>query len=291
LYDRSVADSDAIGSFLQERLDQLGIAEVPAVEAAKWLDGAGLLNDSLSRPGLPLRNLLRDGTIRHAEQRPAAANGRWFIVRDRRTAPDPPRESAGTIRSHNRDVPVPPHRARTVSRSSAEPPHRGTATPGAISFTRNGLEAKGFLGFVSFKDIDVDRLPQKPGIYAVLRECEARPVFLEASPAGWFKGRDPTVPVAELEAAWPDGAQCVYIGKADNLRRRIKQLRQYGDGRPVGHQGGRRIWQLADADDYVLSWLPTPEADPEAVEGDLIRAFMAEHGRKPIGNRTLGRRL
>jgi hypothetical protein len=34
-------------------------AEARAVEAAHWLDAAGLLADSPSRPGLPLRNMLR----------------------------------------------------------------------------------------------------------------------------------------------------------------------------------------------------------------------------------------
>ena len=82
------------------------------------------------------------------------------------------------------------------------------------------------------------------------------------------------MPVTELDAAWPEGAQCVYIGKADvgsrgkrHLRRRIKEFRQYGDGLPVGHQGGRRIWQLADAGEFIIAWLLTSR-DPEEVEGE-----------------------
>jgi len=146
------------------------------------------------------------------------------------------------------------------------------------------------MGFVPFNHIDLGLVPSQPGVYVVLRESDTRPVFLESSPAGWFKDQDPTVPVPELEASWPQGAHCVYIGKADQLRRRIKQFRQYGDGRPVGHQGGRRIWQLADADEFVIAWLPTPRTDPEQVEGALIRAFLEQYGKRPIGNRTSGRR-
>jgi hypothetical protein len=130
----------------------------------------------------------------------------------------------------------------------------------------------------------------------VLREKNSRPVFVDRSPAGWFKGQDPTVPRAELERAWPNGAHCVYIGKAGSasaggrgLRQRIKEFRQYGDGRPVEHHGGRRIWQLADADDYVLAWLSSPGRDPEVIESELIKAFVVEHGKWPIGNRTSGR--
>jgi len=292
LYDRAVADIDAISKFLQDRLRQTGMEEVFAIEAASWLTSAGLLDDSLSRPGLPLRNFLRDGKIRHAEQRPTTRNGRWFIVRSRETALDPPDSAA--ITAHDEMEVATAAASGSAGTASKEadtrPPRRETEAPDAIGFTRNGLEAAGFKGFVAFKDIDVHRLPPEPGVYAVLRESETRPVFLDANPAGWFKGLDPTVPVAELEAAWPEGAQCVYIGKANSLRRRITQFRQYGDGRPVGHQGGRRIWQLADADDYILAWLPTSGVDPEDVEGDLIRAFVAEYGQKPIGNRTLGRR-
>lgn len=147
-----------------------------------------------------------------------------------------------------------------------------------------------------FRGIDLDQVPTEPGVYVVLRES-TRPHFLDENPAGQFKGRNPTVPVAELEAAWPDGAQCVYIGKAGaggrgkrHLRQRVKEFRQYGDGFPVGHQGGRRIWQLADADEFILAWLTTGDQDPEQVEADLIRAFVAEYGKRPIGNRTRGRR-
>jgi hypothetical protein len=166
----------------------------------------------------------------------------------------------------------------------------------AKSFTREGLAARGFEDFVVFRGIALNRVPKEPGVYAVLRENDSRPDFLPRNPAGRFKGLDPTVPVAELEEGWPEGAHCVYIGKADagshrdrHLRQRIKEFRRYGDGHPVGHQGGRRIWQLADADEFVIAWLVT--ADPEQVEGELLRAFVAEHGRRPIGNRTTGRRL
>jgi len=61
--------------------------EVAAVEAARWLDSAGVLSDSDSRPGLPLRNLLRAGAIAGADQRPPTKHGRWFIVRVERLKP------------------------------------------------------------------------------------------------------------------------------------------------------------------------------------------------------------
>lgn len=162
-------------------------------------------------------------------------------------------------------------------------------------FRRDELRARGFEGFIGFKDVNPADLPTQPGVYVILRENDALPSFLTRSPAGWFKGKDPTVPVAELEESWPDGAHCVYIGKAASptprrhLRKRLTEFRRYGDGEPVGHQGGRRIWQLADADDFIVAWMRTPDRDPDQVESELIAEFVETHGRRPIGNRTKGR--
>jgi len=72
-------DIRAINRLLQKELKRQNLDEVRAVEAAAWLDRAGLLGDSRHRPGLPLRNLLRDGEIVGQEQRPLKKHGRWFI--------------------------------------------------------------------------------------------------------------------------------------------------------------------------------------------------------------------
>jgi hypothetical protein len=68
-------------AFLDDELRERNLDEIPAVDAAAWLDAAGLLVDSSSRPGLPLRKLLRAGLLPHVYQRPARPNGRWFIMR------------------------------------------------------------------------------------------------------------------------------------------------------------------------------------------------------------------
>jgi hypothetical protein len=50
--------------------------EIAAVEAARELDRLGLLRDSSSRPGKPLRDLLRAGRIENARQ----DGGRWWYI-------------------------------------------------------------------------------------------------------------------------------------------------------------------------------------------------------------------
>ena len=69
-------DINRIGAFIQKMLTQLGMSEVPAVEAARWLDEHNILRDSRNRPGMPLRRLLRDGRILGQRQ----VKGRWWYI-------------------------------------------------------------------------------------------------------------------------------------------------------------------------------------------------------------------
>ena len=75
------ASIECINEYLQSRLLNLACVRISAVEAAKWLDEAGLLQDSPSRPGQPLRMFLRANRIVGQEQRPNQKNGRWWINR------------------------------------------------------------------------------------------------------------------------------------------------------------------------------------------------------------------
>lgn len=68
----------AINAFLQDELARRDIDCVTAVEAARWLEVAGLLRDSPSRPGKPLRALLRGGLIAGQRQE---LNSRWLVCR------------------------------------------------------------------------------------------------------------------------------------------------------------------------------------------------------------------
>jgi hypothetical protein len=70
---------DKINEFIQNELKKRNLFEVTAVDAAVWLDKAGLLKDSTDRPGLPLRDLLRDKKIKNAFQRSSQF---WIITRE-----------------------------------------------------------------------------------------------------------------------------------------------------------------------------------------------------------------
>lgn len=61
-------DIHQINLHIQEQLSQRGLSTVGAVEAARWLDEANLLMDSVTRPGRSLRHLLRQKLISNSWQ-------------------------------------------------------------------------------------------------------------------------------------------------------------------------------------------------------------------------------
>lgn len=109
-------------------------------------------------------------------------------------------------------------------------------------FSRAGLEGDGFVGWIRFDEIrSLDRCPQSGGIYAVTYGGGNPETFPERNIGGWSKGKNPTVSDTALAANWVDDAEVVYFGKANNLRRRLRQYADFGAGRPVRHWGGRLI--------------------------------------------------
>lgn len=152
-------------------------------------------------------------------------------------------------------------------------------------FGFRGFHSVAYLQGTGCKDV-----PTVPGVYLVLRTERGKPLFLTKSVGGFFGGADPTVPVKELHDNWVDGAIVVNIGKAGGggrkatLRSRLKQYMDFGAGKPVGHRGGRYIWQLAGSEMLQICWMPTPNEEPKAVESRLIWQFKSRYGKRPFTN-------
>lgn len=171
------------------------------------------------------------------------------------------------------------------------------ATGGVVLTDREDLVNLGFEGFVSVRNLRASRLsevPACPGVYVFVRVSEIPPTFLTTSPGGRFKSKDPTVPIEVLTRRWVPGTTIVYIGKAGGLRKpptirkRLQQYLDFGAGKPVGHWGGRFIWQLTDAEELVVCWRPVEDADPESIESAMLAAFDQKHASLPFANLKRG---
>jgi|SRR5258708_6868194 len=161
------------------------------------------------------------------------------------------------------------------------------------SFNQRTLKAAGYKGFRSVASLQASNaieIPSSPGLYVVCRAGRRRPTFLATNPCGHFKKKDPTVPIAQLEQRWVSGAYVLYIGKAGSengratLRSRMRQLLKFAAGQPVGHRGGRLLWQVEDAQEFVVAWKEISDDIPRRQEKAMIAAFHKKYGRRPFAN-------
>lgn len=158
-------------------------------------------------------------------------------------------------------------------------------------FARASLEAVGYVGWQTWEQLRSTQLtdvPRTPGCYVVYRRDTDIPAFLPANPGGRFKGKDPTIPLERMAAGRVPGANVVYVGKADDLRTRLKAYARFGAGDPVAHWGGRLIWQLADSDELLVAWCPITTTQPARDHEKILPARFAERhgGRRPLANLT-----
>ena len=157
------------------------------------------------------------------------------------------------------------------------------------------LVEAGFHGFVTIGELmtSIGLVPAKRGVYVVLRVNDEKPEFLLRGTGGFFKGKKPDVNLDELERNWVSGTSIVYIGKAGGsnssatLQGRLGQYMQFGQGKNVGHYGGRYIWQLSDAKDLVVCWNEFLDEEPRDIERQMIKTFREEHcNQRPFANLT-----
>lgn len=158
----------------------------------------------------------------------------------------------------------------------------------------DSIKEHGFEGFHSVGSLwnDPSVFPNEPGVYMVVRTSIDSPVFLHPGVGGFFKGKNPNLTENELQQNVVHGTPVVYIGKAGKpggsatLRSRLKQYLKFGQGRNIGHYGGRLIWQLEDHADLLFCWKPVIDADPKEVEKEMLFEFIKQFGKRPYANLT-----
>lgn len=153
------------------------------------------------------------------------------------------------------------------------------------------LKEDGFTGFRPITVLDINRIPQRQGIFAVLRPEGFEPRFLAKSTAGTFKKKDPTLPESALLDEWVPNADILFIGKAGpgskgnrGLRRQIQEFVDFGRGKPPGQWDGRLIWQLQDAGDLLVAWKELPVEALNAAQANYHAQFRQHHGTLPFAN-------
>ena len=130
--------------------------------------------------------------------------------------------------------------------------------------------------------VNKNLIPKENGVYLILcleKECK----FLEIGTGGFFKGKDPNVNLETLEQNWVNASNIVYIGKATDLQKRLNQYFNFGNGKNVGHYGGRLIWQLENSKNLQVCWKVTSE-DPRIIEAELIQKLSTKFGKRPFAN-------
>ncbi|MEH7237753.1 hypothetical protein [Bacillus sp. JJ1562] len=150
----------------------------------------------------------------------------------------------------------------------------------------------GFEGYIPVSQLmhNHSTIPHNKGVYLILYTPDESPEFLSEGSGGFFKGRDPNVPIEELEDNWVIDTKVIYIGKAGGgkssatLNSRINQLLKFGRGKNVGHYGGRIMWQLENNNDLIICWKELPVEDPNEVKNHLIRGFKKRYRKRPFAN-------
>lgn len=154
------------------------------------------------------------------------------------------------------------------------------------------IKESGFSGFKTIAQLwnDNSCLPNERGVYMILNpDCSVKQ-FLPKGVGGYFKDKDPNISLSDLQGNWLDNCHVVYIGQAggngsaSTLRGRLKQYLDFGKGKPVGHYGGRLIWQLENHKNLIVAWKVTKDKDPREEESILINDFHSYYGKLPFSN-------
>jgi len=153
------------------------------------------------------------------------------------------------------------------------------------------LKKSGFEGFKSIKELssNIHLIPNQPGVYMILDTTGLDPKFLTIGTGGYFQNKNPNKDLNYLITKWVKETHLVYVGKAggDNnstLRSRLKLYFEFGNGKPVGHYGGRLIWQLKNSSELIVCWKEIKDNNPREIEKQFISDFKIQFGHRPFAN-------
>lgn len=162
-----------------------------------------------------------------------------------------------------------------------------------VDSIKDALSKCGFEGFVTVEDLlkNIKVVPKEMGVYLIVQDKIDKPHFLTRGTGGFFNKKDPNVSIETLKSNWVEDTNILYIGKAGgigiktHLHRRLSDYMRFGKAAPVGHRGGRYIWQLENSCELIVCWKVLQDKEPKDIEGKMIQAFKAQHnGKRPFAN-------
>lgn len=154
------------------------------------------------------------------------------------------------------------------------------------------IKSSGFNGFKTVEQLWNDNyasIPNEKGVYLILNPAKEAIQFLSTGVGGFFKGKNPNISINELTQNWVVNTATVYIGQAGGddssatLKKRLRQYLEFGKGKPVGHYGGRLIWQLENHKELLVAW-KVVLGNPREEEKKLIAEFHSFYGKLPFAN-------
>jgi hypothetical protein len=156
----------------------------------------------------------------------------------------------------------------------------------------SSIKEAGFSGFKTVEQLwhDYSLIPDKKGVYLILNPDCTMKQFLLKGVGGYFKGKDPNLSIPQLISNWVDNSYILYIGQAGGngssatLRKRIRQYLEFGKGKPVGHYGGRLIWQLTQHKELIVAWKILESSNPRKEEANLLKEFFSIYEKLPFAN-------
>lgn len=129
------------------------------------------------------------------------------------------------------------------------------------------------------------------GVYVIIKPENMKINFLPDTTAiTGYNGSNMLYDINTLEDKFEKSdKKILYIGKAggrNKLRKRIKQLIQYGYKEVNNHRGGRAIWQIENNRDLLLGYFVC--SNPENMEKELLKEYFNKNGVLPVANRKIG---
>lgn len=152
--------------------------------------------------------------------------------------------------------------------------------------------------FEELRNGKIREIPAASGVYWVIMPDSFLMEYMKETDGPMYgkKGKKMVYDLAKLQKRGEhyrrseNGGNILYIGKAKNLRNRLKQYYEFGyneEGYHV-HEGGRAIWQLKNNKKLQIAFKECLEEEKE--EAELLDKYILKYGALPFGNMRRGKK-